>query len=150
MANDILSPRDLAGQWYRDWFGFNELYARWAKQHGVNFTLLFCLYAIRQSASAPTPGLIASRLRLSKQTINSALDILESKGLLTRSVSPDNKRSRLIRLTPQGEAIADELLVDFYRLEEQVYGTLPPRDRKTLLRITRKLAARLEQAVGKA
>ncbi|MBQ8537818.1 MAG: MarR family transcriptional regulator, partial [Clostridia bacterium] len=67
--NDInLTARQVADQWYRDWFAFNELYAQWAKRYGVNFTILFCLYAIYHSETAPTPGQVATKLCLSKQT----------------------------------------------------------------------------------
>ncbi|MBQ2701273.1 MAG: MarR family transcriptional regulator [Clostridia bacterium] len=148
MSEIVWSARDSAEHWYTGLFAFNELYAQWAKKHGMNYTILFCLYAIRRSEGEPTPGHVATVLRLSKQTVNSALDILESKGYISRHVDPVNRRSRRITLLPLGQSAADEVLDDLYALEKKIFGKLSQRDRKSLMRLTSLVVSNLEEAVN--
>ena len=144
---EIITTRQAADQWYNDWFAFNGYYSQWAKQNGLNFTLLFCLYAIGTSVGQPTPGQLAEQLYLSKQTVNSALDILENKGYITRSVAPNNRRSRLISMTEAGRELTEQMLNKMNAFEEKVFGQLSIRDRKTLQRIMSRLVSGLEKAV---
>jgi len=144
----VLTPHDSAESYYQACFAFNELYAQWAKNHGLNFTTMFCLYAIRRSENEPTPGHVAGVLRLSKQTVNSALDMLESRGYVTRRVDPLNRRSRLISLTPQGMEAVEELLDALYELEQRIFGRLTQRERKALIRLTEKIVGTMEDAVN--
>ena len=147
MTTDNVGTRELADQFYTSFFLLNDCYSRWARKHGLNSTLLFCLYIIVFNPQPPSPGEIAQKLSLSKQTVNSALDLLERRGYLTREEAPNNKRSRLVILTPAGELFAKTLLNDFVQMEDQVFSALPPRDRKSFARIGAKLAARLNEVV---
>ena len=66
---------------------------------------------------------------------------------LTREEAPGNKRSRLVILTPTGELFARDILNEFIQMEERVFSSLPPRDRKSFSRIGAKLALQLNDAV---
>lgn len=147
MSEVLLTSRDSAKQYYSACFAFNELYAQWAKSKDLNCTTMFCLYAIRRSEEEPTPGHVANVLRLSKQTVNSALDILENKGYITRRIDPMNRRSRRITLTAEGFAVADKLVDSLYALEQQIFGKLNQRERKMLIRLTEKVTDRMEEVI---
>jgi DNA-binding MarR family transcriptional regulator len=44
-------------------------------------------------------------LMLSRQNLTAVLGRLETRGLLQRAIDPEDARSRLIRLSPEGEAL---------------------------------------------
>ena len=96
--------------YYDFWFGVNEAYEQWAKQQGLTANTLFVLYAIYERPEDCTQRVISERLLLPKQTVNTILDGLEKKGLLYREPSETDKRSKLVRLTAEGKAYADDLL----------------------------------------
>lgn len=48
---------------------------------------------------------LAERASVTKQAIGQVIDDLEQKGLIKRTVDPDDRRARLIRLTPKGRRV---------------------------------------------
>jgi DNA-binding MarR family transcriptional regulator len=52
------------------------------------------------------PGVLAARNLTSKQAMNHLLHQLESAGYLVREDHPDNRRTRVVRLTDRGWAVA--------------------------------------------
>jgi DNA-binding MarR family transcriptional regulator len=48
-------------------------------------------------------------MRHSRAAISKTLTRLETRGLVRREPSPNDRRAALIRLTPEGEAIVDKL-----------------------------------------
>lgn len=96
--------------YYDFWFGVNEAYEQWAKQQGLNSNALFVLYTIHEQQENCTQRMISERLLLPKQTINTILDGLEKKGLVSREPSETDKRNKLVRLTAAGKVYADTLL----------------------------------------
>lgn len=67
------------------------------------------LFEFRQHPRMSANRLIDT-LRLDKSYISRLIRSFEQKGLLTRCVSPNDKRALLIELTPKGEAEADRLI----------------------------------------
>jgi len=66
-----------------------------------------------------TPGQIARAAHASKQAINNLLAQLERAGYLTRLVNPDNRRERLIELTPRGQAAIKTIRSAIHQLERR-------------------------------
>lgn len=60
------------------------------------------------------PGLdqatLAGRIAYDRATIGGVVDRLEQRGLLTREVSPRDRRARVLSLTPEGLALRDRLI----------------------------------------
>jgi DNA-binding MarR family transcriptional regulator len=48
------------------------------------------------------PGVLAVRTKASKQAMNHLLHQLEAGGYITRESHPDDRRTRVVRLTPRG------------------------------------------------
>jgi DNA-binding MarR family transcriptional regulator len=60
----------------------------------------------------PSPTIarhLAEQMRHSRAAISKTLTRLETRGLVRREPSPNDRRAALIRLTPQGEEIVDKL-----------------------------------------
>jgi DNA-binding MarR family transcriptional regulator len=63
-----------------------------------------------------------------RSTLTSYLDRLEEKGLATRQLHPDDRRSFLVALTPAGKALAARVHKRLEELEDAALGRLSERD----------------------
>jgi DNA-binding MarR family transcriptional regulator len=78
------------------------------------------------------PGVLASRTNASKQAMNHLLHQLEAGGYITRESHPDDRRTRVVRLTQRGWAalaVIRQTMASVERewhtaLGEDVYGCL--------------------------
>ena len=78
------------------------------------------------------PGVLASRTQASKQAMNHLLHQLETGGYITRESHPDDRRTRVVRLTERGWAAEGVIRETMGRLErewsqalgEDVYSSL--------------------------
>lgn len=65
------------------------------------------------------PGVLAARTRASKQAMNHLLHQLESSGYLLREQHPDDRRTRVVRLTDRGRAAMQVIHEAVVHLEKQ-------------------------------
>jgi DNA-binding MarR family transcriptional regulator len=82
---------------------------------------------------------------LSASGMTSRIDHLEQAGLVHRVIDPTNRRTAPVALTPAGVAEAERLVRTLVATEEELLSSLTPRERSTLDRVLRKLAASIEQ-----
>ncbi|MGW7095629.1 MarR family winged helix-turn-helix transcriptional regulator [Streptomyces sp. NPDC054874] len=68
------------------------------------------------------------------------LDDLESRHLLVRRPDPQDRRARLLSLTPEGRRLRDAVRDEIQRGEEVWLGQLADLDRESFLRSLRTLA----------
>ncbi len=91
---------------------------------------------------APTPALtpsqIGERTFTSSGTMTGTLDALEYNGWVRRIPNPDDRRSVLVEITDEGQAIADRLLPGIRRLEAALLTELTNAERTTLLELLAK------------
>jgi DNA-binding MarR family transcriptional regulator len=99
-------------------------------------------YAALQ-AVANQPGIdqrsLAGAVGLDTSNIASVIDRLEARGLLSRSLSPDDRRVRLLALTAEGEAVLTQLLPAMRRAQDRILAPLNKGDRVTFVRLLRTL-----------
>ncbi len=65
------------------------------------------------------PGVLAMRTRASKQAMNHLLHQLESCGYIVREAHPDDRRTRVVRLTDRGWAAQAVIQQTLTRLERE-------------------------------
>jgi DNA-binding MarR family transcriptional regulator len=70
------------------------------------------------------PGVLAVRTRASKQAMNHLLHQLESSGYIVREAHPDDRRTRVVRLTERGWAAQSVIQKTTARLEQEWYQAL--------------------------
>jgi DNA-binding MarR family transcriptional regulator len=78
-------------------------------------------------------GELASRARLSKQTMTTLVRLMERNGLVRRERDPDDRRAARVYLTSRARSfrpVAERVLAE---LEAQVASRLPPADRMALV-----------------
>jgi len=94
---------------------------------------------------ALTPSEIGERILLPSASITSTLDVLERRGWVRRVPNPDDRRSLLIEITPDGRRTADQLLPGIRELERSVLSGLTERERTQLLALLGKVLARASE-----
>lgn len=97
---------ELLEQYYESWLGLDAVYEKWAARRGVTFNMLNILTLLDDEGAPLAQAELCRRLHLSKQTVASVVDSLEKRGLAARSVSADDRRSRVVSLTGEGETFA--------------------------------------------
>jgi DNA-binding MarR family transcriptional regulator len=96
------------------------------------------LVAIRGSE-----GIDATRLSalvaLDRSTLGNVLERLEARGLVTRYASGDDKRVKLLKISPSGRALVKRSQAAALRAQERILAPLQPKDRDTLMRLLSQL-----------
>ena len=93
-----------------------------------------CLAAI-----ARQPGVDATRLAsavaFDRSTLGNVLERLETKGWVRRDPSPEDRRVKLLSITPAGEQLLDAIEPAVLATQKRILKPLAPNDRKTFLRL---------------
>lgn len=110
-------------RYYSVWQEYNYVYEEWAKAHGMSVNSLLVLSAIHEGGNDCTQRKISQRWMIPKQTINMILKEFERKGLVELLPMQEDKRNKLIRLTPAGDEYADDIIsrlrkAELYVIEE--------------------------------
>ena len=92
--------------------------------------------AVIEGADTPlTPSQISERTLTSSGTMTGTLDTLEYAGWIRRVPNPEDRRSVLIEITTEGQAVADKALPGIRRLEKAVLTELSAEQAATLLEL---------------
>lgn len=101
-------------------------------------------YAVLRAIEAE-PGIeqsaVASAAATDKATLAVLLLRLESRGLLTRSVDPADRRRKLLTLTPGGQALISRIRPVVDGISADLLARLTEREQTQLTRLLAKLAA---------
>jgi MarR family transcriptional regulator, organic hydroperoxide resistance regulator len=76
-----------------------------------------------------TVGALASATATRPSTLTSLLDRLTRRGYIVRETDPDDRRSFVVRLTPDGRAAAVRAAEAIAELEQQALATVAPQQR---------------------
>ena len=105
--------------------------------------------AVIDGAGTPlTPSQVADRVLIASATMTATLDLLERRGWIRRVPNPADRRSVLIEITPDGRAIADQLLPGIRKLERSILSALTPGERAHLLEMLAKILARAAEVAA--
>ncbi len=102
--------------------------------HGLEPWEFDVLSSLRRSGRpyALTPGALMTELLVSSGTMTNRVDRLESKGLVSRSPSPEDRRAVLVTLTAEGRARVDDALAALLDTEREILDPLPEEARTQL------------------
>lgn len=106
----------------------NIIYHRLARHYRLSDSVFWVLYLLGEAQGPMTQTKLCSALFLSKQTVNSALKKLESRGYLRMESMSEDRRNKLLSLTDRGEEL----------LRLAVEPTLAMEERRTYLDLTHK------------
>jgi DNA-binding MarR family transcriptional regulator len=89
------------------------------------------------------PGIDATRLSalvaFDRSTLANVLERLETKQLILRSGNHNDRRVKVLRLTPEGEAVLVQAEPLVERAQMRILAPLPPDDRQAFLSILARL-----------
>jgi DNA-binding MarR family transcriptional regulator len=93
--------------------------------------------AVIEGARQPLePSVIAERVLITTGSMTSILDTLERRGLVRRMPHPADRRKLLVDITPDAQAILDQLLPSLHARERDVISdALTTREQHELLRL---------------
>src|SRR5258708_3469061 len=92
---------------------------------------------------------IGRRIELTSGAITTAVDRLESRGLVARGAHPTDRRARIVRLTPAGEEQAAKLFSGHKSAMDLAGNRLPKAERPELIELLKKLGASAGDASSK-
>lgn len=92
---------------------------------------------------------IGQRINLTSGAVTTAVDRLEARGFVVRTLDPTDRRARIVTLTPQGRETIGAIFGRHKKAMDQVAGGLSDRERATLIRLIKKLGRTAEQRLNK-
>ncbi|ATG46172.1 transcriptional regulator [Celeribacter ethanolicus] len=145
MAQDDSSPKTLFG------FQFIQLSRRWRKvihaeiaRAGLTDATWAPLVHLEADGDGISQTELAERVALDTSTLVRLLDILAERGLIERRVNPQDRRARLIVLTPQGRTEVQRIKRHLSAVEAELLTGLSEADVTALLAGFAKISARVE------
>jgi len=129
-----VSPMGLIGRLHRLAARLNDELRPVFAEAGLGDGDFDVLAALRRSGPehALTPGELGSTTMVTSGAITKRIDRLERAGLVTRTVSDSDARSRLVALTANGRRTVDRLLEQHVANEHRLVSGLDERERKQL------------------
>jgi len=76
---------------------------------------------------------LAARLGVDRNSASVLVDQLERRGLIDRRVNSADRRARLLRLTPIGNALHERLRPGMRASQRRILASLPPNERERFL-----------------
>lgn len=120
-----------------------ELEERIQATFGINNTVAMALAVIDGEPEVLTPSEINERMVIGASTMTGTIDALEQRGWVRRVPKPNDRRSVLVEITPDGRHVADTLLPGVHAAEQEVMAVLSENERRQLHRLLEKLLAGL-------
>jgi DNA-binding MarR family transcriptional regulator len=95
-----------------------------------------------------TAGALSEMLSLSTGAMTNRLDRLEEAGFAVRERDPNDRRSVVVALTPEGRDVLDKAVESQAEEERQLLSALTPAERHRLNALLRKLVLAIEAGGG--
>lgn len=117
-------------------------------EHGLEPWEFDVLASLRRAGEpyTATPGVLMNDMLVSSGAMTNRIDRLETKGLVKRCPSPEDRRAVLVQLTDAGMLSVDAALESLLEVESGLLGQLPPSQRTALADLLQPLLRVLETA----
>lgn len=124
------------------------LYDEYAKRHGMLMKTLLVTNALFYSEAGMTQTEISRRTFQSKQTVNLIIRNLLSEGYVTVTEVPENKRTKIVRMTDTGRAYCEKVVRHITWAEDTAMSMFSPEEQKTLIDLSRTFTKNLTTLVN--
>jgi len=108
------------------------------------FTVLMLLGMVCEEPPT-TPATLAEAAGVTRATMTGLIDTLEKDGLVAREPDGNDRRTIHVRLTPEGRAVLEAMLPDYFQTVTDILRPLSEAERKQLVRLLQKIQAGLPQ-----
>jgi len=94
---------------------------------------------MREDDGCSSPSKLAEKAGVSRATMTGLIDGLQRDKLVSRMVSPKDRRQSLVKLTSKGQAKLDEVMPEYYRRVRQLMTALTDEEGDMLMQVLMKL-----------
>jgi MarR family transcriptional regulator for hemolysin len=112
---------------------------------GMSLATSSCFFTIAKLGEGIRQVTIAEDLGIKAPTLVRQLDILEENGLIHRKDAPDDRRAKLVYLTPAGRKFSQKIDGIVAILLEEMMAGISVTDIDTVNRVFEKIAANAEK-----
>lgn len=127
---------------------YEDIYRRAARNFDIPELALWILYVLREKSECTQKDLVDMLLQ-PKQSIHSALRSLVRDGYVVLKCSGDDRRSKQIRLTETGMALAENTADKIVYAENNAFLSLSDPEREIILSLFERLASALHKEMQK-
>jgi len=100
----------------------------------------YAVLELATTAQRPSQRDLATFLRLDPSQVVSIVDDLESQGLVVRSTDSDDRRSKVVEATEQGQIRVQEARLALDAADARVFASLSPDERAALTQLLGRVA----------
>lgn len=104
-------------RFYALWREENAMYDDWAREQGLSSNSALILYALYEAKENCTQKSISQMWSIPKQTVNTILKEFSANGYIELLTDKEDKRNKLITLTPKGHAYAEKIIEALHKRE---------------------------------
>jgi DNA-binding MarR family transcriptional regulator len=115
-------------------------------RHGIENWMYDVLATLRR-AGPPyelAAGELVRQTMVTTGAITNRIDRLEERGLLERRPTADDRRKVIVRLTPSGLQLVDEVVSTHMDAEREILSVLSPRQQEEMARLLRRVLLGLD------
>lgn len=127
------------------------LYSEYAKSHGMLMNTLLVVnvlfYDDFYAKGGMTQREICQRTFQSKQTVNLIIKNLLSDGYVTVTEVPENKRTKIVRMTEAGKAYCEKVVRHVTWAEDTAMSMFSPEEQQQLIDLSRTFTQNLTKLI---
>ncbi|WP_214366307.1 MarR family winged helix-turn-helix transcriptional regulator [Pseudonocardia sp. H11422] len=136
----------LAMTLYRSMAVFDRAHAAELAPHGLNLVQFNVISVLHRATAPMTMGDLAQAVSVRPANLTSLVDGLVKRGLVARELNPDDRRSFLVRVSPEGQDFLASFLPGHWRYLDALTGGLSARQRTQLTKLLERLAQSVQDA----
>ncbi|MHB9856701.1 MarR family transcriptional regulator [Streptomyces sp. YIM S03343] len=105
----------------------------------------FAVLAVLSEDGSLDQSALGARAAIDRSTLTPLLDRMHARGLVIKNTDPDNRRRRVITLTPAGRRLLEETYTQLATMYQQLTDRFGQRGLEEFVELLRALADTLEQ-----
>lgn len=140
---DIKILLELSDLWRR----YDRVYTCWAQKHGISNSAMTLIEELYMRPEGVEPAEVADYLGIPRQTMTATLDALERKSVIGRFPHEKDRRRKVIRFTPEGMVLAENLVNDLHEWEIKALSSLSKREMASTFKRVKLFCTELEKSL---
>ena len=117
-----------------------------AEQHfsslGLNHTEARLLTLLHEENGVSTQDALSNMLSVDRSNAGRALKSLEQTGYISRRENEENKKTKLVQITPQGRKVVDEIAKLRKKMAQSFFGDLNEKEAGVIVELFQKVIAK--------
>jgi DNA-binding MarR family transcriptional regulator len=123
----------------KTWRTIDQAVVQHLSRKGMPFSIAASLIHLYIHPELTEPAQLADAIFIPRQSMTFTLDALERDGLALRQSHPNDRRKKIIALTPKGRRRAKDVLDDLLHFESQAFAAFTQEEFQTLRTLLTKL-----------